>query len=57
VSFTIADTQGQTLADLRDALEGEQGNQISRKHAAHLAQKYPTLNLLKSSLRKEQLLD
>jgi hypothetical protein len=45
------------LADLRDALEGEQGNQISRKHAAHLAQKYPTLNLLKSSLRKEQLLD
>jgi uncharacterized Zn finger protein len=45
------------LADLRDALEGEQGNQIARKHAAHLAQKYPTLNLLKSSLRKEQLLD
>jgi len=45
------------LADLRDALGGEQGNKIARKHAAHLAQKYPTLNVLKSSLRKKQLLD
>lgn len=45
------------LADLRDAVGGEQGNKISRKHAAHLAQKYPTLNVLKSALRKKQLLD
>ena len=45
------------LADLRDAVGGEQGNNIARKHAAHLAQKYPTLNVLKSSLRKKQLLD
>jgi hypothetical protein len=45
------------LADLRDAVGGEQGNTIARKHAAHLAQKYPTLKLLKSSLRKKQLLD
>lgn len=45
------------LADLRDAVGGEQGNKIARKHAAHLAQKYPTLNVLKSSLRKKQLLD
>ena len=45
------------LADLRDALGGEQGNKIARKHASHLAQKYPTLNVLKSSLRKKQLLD
>jgi hypothetical protein len=45
------------LADLRDALGGEQGNKIARKHAAHLVQKYPTLNLLKSSLRKKKLLD
>ncbi|XZE33474.1 hypothetical protein SH501x_004258 [Pirellulaceae bacterium SH501] len=45
------------LADLRDAVGGEQGNKIARKHAAHLAQKYPTLNVLKSSLRKKELLD
>jgi hypothetical protein len=45
------------LADLRDAVGGEQGNTIARKHAAHLALKYPTLKLLKSSLRKKQLLD
>jgi hypothetical protein len=45
------------LADLREAVEGEQGNRIARKHAAHLAQKYPTLNVLKSLLRKKQLLD
>ncbi|XZE19630.1 hypothetical protein SH449x_004956 [Pirellulaceae bacterium SH449] len=45
------------LADLRDAVGGEQGNQIARRHAAHLAMKYPTLNVLKSSLRKKELLD
>ncbi len=45
------------LADLRDAVGGEQGIKIARKHAAHLAQKYPTLNVLKSSLRKKELLD
>lgn len=45
------------LADLRDALGSERGNKITRQHAAHLAQKYPTLNVLKSSLRKKALLD
>ncbi len=45
------------LADLREAVGGEQGNKIARKHAAHLSQKYPTLNVLKSSLRKKELLD
>ena len=45
------------LADLRDAIGGEEGSKIARKHAAHLAKKYPTLNLLKSSLRKKKLLD
>ena len=45
------------LADLRDALGGEMGDKIARKHAAHLAKEYPTLNVLKSSLRKKQLLD
>jgi hypothetical protein len=45
------------LADLRDAVGGEQGKKLARKHAAHLAQKHPTLNTLKSSLRKKQLLD
>lgn len=45
------------LADLRDALGGEQGSKIARTHAAHLAKKYPTLNVLKSSLRKCGLFD
>jgi hypothetical protein len=45
------------LADLRDAVGGEQGNMIARKHAAHLAKENPTRNLLKSSLRDCGLLD
>ena len=45
------------LADLREAVGGEQGNKIARKHAAHLIQKHPTLSMLKSSLRKKELLD
>lgn len=45
------------LADLRDAVGGEKGNKIVRKHAASLAEKNPKLNLLKSSLRKKGLLD
>jgi hypothetical protein len=45
------------LADLREAVGGEEGNKLARRHAAHLAKKYPTLNQLKSSLRKCGLLD
>lgn len=45
------------LADLRDAVGGKEGDEIARKHAAHLTKTYPTLNVLKSSLRKCNLLD
>ncbi len=45
------------LADLRDAVGGDEGAQITRKHATHLAKKHPTLNRLKSSLRKRGLLE
>lgn len=45
------------LADLREAVGGGEGEKITRKHAAHLAKKYPTLNHLKSSLRKRGLLE
>jgi hypothetical protein len=45
------------LADLQEAIGGAEGKKITRKHAAHLAQKHPTLNRLKSSLRKRGLLD
>lgn len=45
------------LADLREAVGGDEGEQIVRKHAAHLAKKRPTLNRLKSSLRKRGLLE
>jgi hypothetical protein len=45
------------LADLSEAVGGEEGTKIARKHAAHLAKKNPNLKMLKSSLRKQQLLD
>ena len=45
------------LADLRDAIGGTEGKLITRKHAAHIVKKHPTLNMLKSSLRKNGLLD
>lgn len=45
------------LADLREAVGGDEGEKITRKHAAHLAKKHPTLNRLKSSLRKRGLLE
>ena len=43
------------LSDLREAVGGEKGEEMARKHAAHLALKHPTLNHLKSSLRKRGL--
>jgi hypothetical protein len=45
------------LADLRDAVGGDEGSRIARNHAARLAKKHPTLSLLKSFLRKSNLLD
>ena len=45
------------LADLRDAIGGTEGKLITRKHAARIVKKHPTLNMLKSSLRKNGLLD
>ena len=45
------------LADLREAVGGDEGAQITCKHAAHLAKKHPTLTHLKSSLRKRGLLE
>ena len=44
------------LADLGEAIGDEQGTKFVRQHAAHLAKTYPTLNRLKSSLRKRGLL-
>ena len=45
------------LADLRDAVGGDEGSRIAHNHAARLAKKHPTLSLLKSFLRKSNLLD
>ena len=45
------------LHDLREAVGGEEGDKIARRHAANLAKKHPTLNHLKSSLRKRGLLE
>jgi hypothetical protein len=45
------------LHDLREAVGGGKGDKIARRHAANLAKKHPTLNHLKSSLRKRGLLE
>ncbi len=45
------------LFDLGEAIGGDKGDKLVRQHAAHLTKKYPTLNHLKSSLRKCGLLD
>jgi hypothetical protein len=45
------------LDELRVALADKDGKRITHKHAAHLAQKHPTLNRMKSSLRKRGLLE
>ena len=50
-------TAAEILYDLREAVGGDEGDKITRRHAAHLARKHPTLNHLKSSLRKRGLLD
>ena len=47
---------GEILVDLRDAL-GDEGAEITRTHAAHLATKHPTLKHLKSMLRNQGLLE
>jgi len=44
------------LADLREAIGGEEGDKLARHVAAQLAKKYPTLNLLKAALRRRGLL-
>jgi hypothetical protein len=45
------------LYELREAVGGDDGDKITRRHAANLAKKHPTLNHLKSSLRKRGLLE
>ena len=45
------------LADLGEAIGGEEGDKLARRVAAQLAKKYPTLNLLKAALRRRGLLD
>jgi len=45
------------LHDLRESVGGDEGEKITRRHAANLVKKHPTLNQLKSSLRKRGLLE
>ena len=44
------------LDEMRQAIGGEKGEEITRRHAAHLVKKHPTLTHLKGSLRKRNLL-
>lgn len=43
------------LYDLREAVGSEEGENVALRHAAHLTKKYPTLNRLKSAMRKRGL--
>lgn len=45
------------LADLGEAIGGDTGGKLARTHAIYLIKEFPGLNMLKSSLRKRQLLD
>jgi len=47
----------ETLHDLREAVGGDEGDKITRRQAANLVKAHPTLNHLKSSLRKRGLLE
>lgn len=45
------------LADLREAIGGDKGVEMTRRQALHLTKKYPTLTHLKGSLKKQGLLE
>lgn len=45
------------LYDLREAVGGDEGDKLTRRHAVNLTTKHPTLSHLKSSLRKRGLLE
>lgn len=45
------------LADMREALGESEGDSITRKQAAHLCNKHPTLTQLKGAMRKRGLVD
>lgn len=45
------------LADLSEAIGGDEGEKITRRHAAHLVKNHPTLTRLKSSFRKRGLME
>jgi hypothetical protein len=45
------------LYDLREAIGGDEGDKMTRRQAANLVKAHPTLNHLKSSLRKRRLLE
>lgn len=50
------DQAAQILGDIREAIGGEEGDKISRKHSAHLKEKHPTLKMLTGALRRKGLL-
>ena len=50
------DQAAQILSEIREAIGGEKGDKVSRKHAAHLRKKHPTLNMLTGALRRKGLL-
>ncbi|MDZ4819789.1 MAG: hypothetical protein SGJ20_12540 [Planctomycetota bacterium] len=43
------------LSDLRESIGGSEGDRVALNHAAGLVNKFPTRNILKSSLRKRGL--
>lgn len=50
-------TAAEILHDLREAIGGDEGDKLARRHAAKLVKAHPTLTQLKGSLRKRGLLE
>ena len=44
------------LSEIREAVGGDEGDRITRAHAAHLKQQHPTLKMLTGALRRKGLL-
>ena len=61
IELEIGDSPFATTAAAKqgglEAIGGDQGQLLVRRHAARLAKKHPTLSRLKGSLRKRGLLD
>jgi hypothetical protein len=51
------DKAAEILAEVRDAIGGPAGRRLACKHAQKLIKQFPTMHVLKSAMRKQDLVD